>query len=304
MRRDRVVSQDLQRLNAVDAWQVDVHQHGIRLRDESNLDAAAAVPRGQQADIGPARKQRLDQGQIGQVVLDTEHGAQRRMPRNQRRGDCRRCACGGSLRLAHRIQFNPEFAAHTHCAVRANFAAHQFDQALADHQTDPGAFFGPSLLSEAIEGLEQLRKFFFGQAFARVAETDAHALRRDRAPRHFHHTARTVVFDGVGKQVDEDLLDPGPVGIDEMGVVQLRENHADIALVSLRLDHGLAVAQHFAQRHWFQRQRKLAGLDQRKVKDLVDQLQQIPPGLQDLVDAGLLRRRRQRRPRFHELSES
>jgi hypothetical protein len=39
-------------------------------------------------------------------------------------------------------------------------------------------------------------------------------------------------------------------------------------------------------------QRQLARFDQREIEDLVDQLEQVPAGLEDLVDVSLLRRRR------------
>ena len=72
----------------------------------------------------------------------------------------------------------------------------------------------------------------------------------------------------------------------------------------LRLDHRLAFEHDPVQRHRFPRDRKLAGLDQREIENFVDQLQQIPPGLENLVDARLLRRCRQRGTGFQELAEA
>src|SRR6185295_19571582 len=78
----------------------------------------------------------------------------------------------------------------------------------------------------------------------------------------------------------------------------------DVAPLRLRLDHGLAFAHYFDQQYRFQRQRKLPGLDQREIEDLVDQFQQVPPRLENLIDASLLGDRWRRRSGFHELGET
>ena len=92
-----------------------------------------------------------------------------------------------------------------------------------------------------------------------------------------------VVFDRIGKQVDQNLLDPGSIGIGKPGVVEGEKAHLDVALLRLRFDHGLAFAHDIDQRHRFSRQRQLAGLDHRKIEDFVNQFQQIPAGLDNLV---------------------
>jgi hypothetical protein len=51
----------------------------------------------------------------------------------------------------------------------------------------------------------------------------------------------------------------------------------------------------FGERYPFLRQRQLAGLDQREIEDFVDQLQQVPPRLENLIDASLLGGRWRRR---------
>ena len=88
------------------------------------------------------------------------------------------------------------------------------------------------------------------------------------------------------------------------GISNRGKGHADAALLRLRLDHGLAFAHDLGQRDRLQRQRQLARLDQREIEDFVDQLQQVPPRLENLVDASLLRGRRRRRAGFHELGEA
>ncbi|OIQ70259.1 hypothetical protein GALL_481300 [mine drainage metagenome] len=51
----------------------------------------------------------------------------------------------------------------------------------------------------------------------------------------------------------------------------------------LGLDHAVAFVHHFGQRYRFQRQRQLAGLDQGEIENPVDQIQQMPSRLGDLV---------------------
>ncbi len=81
-------------------------------------------------------------------------------------------------------------------------------------------------------------------------------------------------------------------GVSKLGNVML-----DAALLALRLDHGLALRHHFGERGRLERQRQLARLDLRQIQNFVDQLQQIPAGVQNLIDAGGLRSRGRRRPR-------
>ena len=102
--------------------------------------------------------------------------------------------------------------------------------------------------------------------------------------------ADLVVLDRVRQQVDQDLLQPGAIGLDEQRVVEARKGDADAALLRLRLDHGPAFVHHFGQRDRLERQRQLARLDQREIEDFVDQVEQVPARLEDLVDAALLRR--------------
>jgi len=106
------------------------------------------------------------------------------------------------------------------------------------------------------------------------------------------HSPLAVVLDRVREQVDEDLLHPGAIGLDEERSVGLGKGHADAMLSRLRLDHALAFEHDFGQRHRFRRQRHLPGLDLREIEDFVDQLQQMPSCLEDLGDVVLLGGRR------------
>ncbi len=75
---------------------------------------------------------------------------------------------GDELRRMRRVQFDPEHAALADGALRADFPAHQFHQSLAHHQADARPLLAPGLLSEAIEGLEQLGELFRRQSIAGI----------------------------------------------------------------------------------------------------------------------------------------
>ena len=160
----------------------------------------------------------------------------------------RSASCDGELRRGRQAQFDPEHAAHADRAFRADGAAHQLDQPLGHHQADARAFLGAGLLAEPIERLEQLRKLLRRQSRAGVPHADANRIRRLSDALDGDRAARPVVLDGVEQQVDQDLLDPGPVGLDEVGDVEARKGHADAALLRLRLDHGPAFEHDLGQR--------------------------------------------------------
>jgi hypothetical protein len=168
----------------------------------------------------------------------------------------------------------------------------------------PGAFFGAGSLPQPVEGLEELRQVDGAEAQAGVSHIDAHTATGAGLAAQFHRTAFAVVLDGVAQQVDEDLLDPRAVGAHVQCTQRADPGHANAARAGLRFDHGQAVGQHLGQGHGLGRHRDLAGLDLRQVQDLVDQFQQVPAGLRDLVDAVLLVRRGRGCARVHQLRET
>ena len=141
VRRGRVFGEDPQRLDAADARQIDVHQDHVRQGGARHLDAADAVPRAEQADVGPARDEVLDQHQVGRIVLDVEQGAHLRIGLPLRLGESRGfVGAGGRLRFGRQVQLDPEHASLPDRAFHADDAPHQFDQPLAHDQADAGAF--------------------------------------------------------------------------------------------------------------------------------------------------------------------
>ena len=293
-------------LDAADAGQVDVHQDHLRLIGARELDAEVAVRGAQQAQVGAARDELLDQLQVGRIVFDVEQGAQRRAvgacgrTAAPRRSASRAASCGAAVRLSSIQNTLP-----TPTVLSTPMAPPiSSTSRLVTTRPMPVPSSAPASLPEAVERLEQLRELLRRQARAGVPDADADAIRRARGALHDDRAARLVVLDRVEQQVDQDLLDPGPVGFDEAGDLEARKGHADAALLRLRLDHGPALEHDLDQRDRLPRQRHLARLDQREIEDLVDQLQQVPAGLEDLVEASLLRGRRRRRAGFHELGET
>src|SRR5438874_1029540 len=233
----RVVAQDPHGVGAADAGQIDSHQYHLRPGGARKLDAQFSVHGGQQAEVWAARDELLDELQVGRIVLDIEQGATRRAGLDLRSGGC----CG-FIRIIHerrctgRIELDPEHASYPDLAFHADDTPHQLDQPLGDDQTDSSAFLGAGLLPETIERLEKLRELLRNQSCAGVPDADSDALRGARGAFHHHGSACLVVFDRVGKKVDENLLYPGRVGIDEARIVEAGKGHTDAALLRLRLD--------------------------------------------------------------------
>ncbi len=133
---------------------------------------------------------------------------------------------------------------------------------------------------------------------------DAQTTGYQAGARHLDRTAKLVVLDGVGKQVDEHLLEPGGVGLHATRRGQLREAERHRAGRGQGRNQALAVQQHGVQGHGLHGQVRLAGLNGRQVQNVVDQVEQIPAALEDLFQAGLLARRGRRSARFHELGKA
>ena len=81
-----------------------------------------------------------------------------------------------------------------------------------------------------LNGWNSCAQLCCGQSLAGVLHTDAQAVRGRRAARHLDRSSRAVVFDRVGQQVDQHLLQAGPVGIDEARAVEVGKADADAAL--------------------------------------------------------------------------
>ena len=305
MRRRRVGAQDFHGLDSADAGQVDVHQDHLRLIGARELDAEIAVGRAQQAQVGAAGDELLDQLQVGRVVFDVEQRAQRGAVR--RRGPRQRRALGfRDCKLRRRRQRNSiQNTLPTPTVLSAPMVPPiSSTSRLVTTRPMPVPSSAPDSLPSRLNGWNSCASCSGVESRAGVAHADANRIRRAQRALDDHGAARPVVLDGIEQEVDQHLLDPGPVGTDEVRDVESRKGHADAALMGLRLDHRPAFEHDLDQRDRLVRQRQLAGLDQRQIEDFVDQLQQVPAGLENLIDVALLRRRGRRRAGFHAAARS
>ena len=180
------------------------------------------------------------------------------------------------IRILH---FNPENTALAHGAVQANAATHQLHQLLRHHQTNASAGLGAALLPQPIEGLKQLGDLGGGQARTGVFDTDSQMPGVVGIEGEAHAAALPVVFDGVGQQIDQRLLEPGSVSMHIDHCRRFFKIKVDAAPIRIHFNDRFALHQQRRNRHALHHQLKLARLDHRQVQNLIDQLQQVPAGL-------------------------
>src|ERR1019366_3459145 len=206
---------------------------------------------------------------------------------------------GFESRRSARDQLEPEHASSADGTFDPQFAPHEPNQSFGSPRADTCTCHTThGLLSKAIEWLVEHSKLLWRQTCPCVSHADTRAFRGSRPARHDHRPQHTVVFNRVGEQVNDDLLEPRPIGADEDRMVEAGKGHAEPALLRLGLKHGLAFGYDLGQGYWLRREHHLAGLDHRQIKDLVDQFQQMPSRLEDLSKAFLLRVRRRWRGRL------
>src|SRR6185369_12271292 len=126
---------------------------------------------------------------------------------------------GEPLRFGREAELDPEHAAAAHRALHTDDATHQLYESLANDETDAGSLLDTSLAPKPVEWLKELRQLVGRQSVARVGDGDANHLCGMADKPHGHGSARPVVFDCVGQQVDDDLLEPRPVRFDVVGDV-------------------------------------------------------------------------------------
>ena len=93
-------------------------------------------------------------------------------------------------------------------------AAHRLRQPLGQHQADAGALDLGVLGAEAVELGEQPRQLVGGDARTGVGDRNADAAVVAGVAAESDAPAVAVVLDRVGRQVQQDLLEPLGVGLD------------------------------------------------------------------------------------------
>ncbi|MNZ61527.1 hypothetical protein D3C78_796260 [compost metagenome] len=181
---------------------------------------------------------------------------------------------------------DPEFGAFAGVAFDADLAAHVLDQALGDHQPEPGAAGLPRQRVVGLgEGLEQ-------PAHVGVAQADAGVLDADAQLRvlvvfvldHGAHGDAAFVgeLDGIAHQVGQHLLQALRVADQvQRGVSVDQADQLQVLLVGGRGEDGQGVLDQLAQVERDVLEDQFAGLDLREVEDLVDDAEQAVGGLLD-----------------------
>ena len=107
-----------------------------------------------------------------------------------------------------------------------------------------------------------------------VDHRESNLAARSRRARDGHRAVGSVVLDGVGQEVEQDLLESLLVTEDLEVVVRLREDR-DAELVRLRRHEFDALLLQVLQDDRFDHDADVPRLDARDVEDLVDEFQQV-----------------------------
>ena len=97
--------------------------------------------------------------------------------------------------------------------------------------------------------------------------------------------AAVVVLDGVGDQVDQDLGEPLPVGVDRQGRVRAVLDDPDRAFGGDRRHQLAGLLDERPDQDRLEREAQVTRFDPGDVDELVDQREQMTPGAEDALDA-------------------
>ena len=122
-----------------------------------------------------------------------------------------------------------------------------------------------------------------GDAQPGVGDLDAQPAAGHRLAVQVDAAALAVVLDGVGQQVEQDLLEPLAVAEDVGGAGHVRAGQHDVVRVGQRPDQADRLGGHVGQGDRLERQRQPPGLDGGDVQDLVDEAEQVPRPREDVA---------------------
>jgi len=262
---------------------MEIQQDQARRVLPGQLQGDTALHGDDQGDLRATGHDPLDQLHVRHVVLHIQHGA--------RTGRDRRRCHGGRQRVLRALswcvgqwQLHPKRAPHTRLARHTDLASHRFHQLLGDGQTQPRALHVRLLGAESLEWQEQPSQIVLGDPDAGICDHQTEPPVAHRLTCHAHLAALSVVVHRVGQEVDHHLLEPQAV----RSHVFLAASHQTVdtyhASHGQRPQHPDCLAHHVAQAHRLQRKPQLAPLDPGDVEDLVDQPEQMPSRLHDVVD--------------------
>ena len=284
-----VCLQAAQHLVAQDVRQVHVQQDQVGLVLAGQVQPHAALHRRQQPYPCHPAQQVLDQRQVGQVVFDVEHRPLRRASRARRlrsRGSlCRdsspavRLSASGSS-----IQNTLPWPTTLSTPIVPPMAS---IRRLERARPMPVPSMPVLRCPQPLEGHKEPGHLVGTQARAGIAHQQTQPLarllcagQRDLAP-------VAVVLDGVGDQVEQDLLEPLLIGqdvpcrsgrscnlVDELNVPRRGQRTRQVQHLPHALGHVNGLD---GQRH-------VSGFDARDIQHLVDELEQMASGFEDIAD--------------------
>ena len=211
-RRGRwVVAESLQDLLAAQVGQVQVQKHDGGVVLTGQFQAQAAVHGGDDVDVGPLGQDPLDQGEVGQVVLDVQHHPTSRRRLHGGLGPAAQAfvAFDGAFDPG---QLQGEGAALPESAGRLQGAAHDLGQPPGQGQTDAGALLAAVFGPESFERGEQQAQVLRRDPHAGICHVDAYPGIGRQLPGDDNRAPGPVVLHRVGQQVQKHLLDPLAVG--------------------------------------------------------------------------------------------
>ena len=181
----------------------------------------------------------------------------------------------------------------------AGLAVERGHDATRDRQADAGSLELRGFRAQPLERQVQPLHLLDGDSAPGVGDRDADPAVGRGAAGHSDAPAGAVVLHGVGKKIEEDLLEPLTIGEHEIAAaIRRRKDGLDLEPRGERADEFERVVEEAPELDRLRRKREPSGLDARDVEHLIDERQQMPPGARDVLDALRLAGRR-----FVELEE-
>ena len=253
----------MERLDAVEVRELDVHQHEIGRVLRRYVDRLAARRRLERSVSG-RDKGVAEQLHVQRVVLDHEDllARHRGRPPRQRKG---------------------EGAPATELALEPDPSAVELHEPLRERKAEARPFALPDPRLALLELLEDPVPILGSDARTGVGDGNPD-LAVDPRRAHVDLPTGGRELHGIREQVEDDLLDPSLVTVDHIDLGVRGERDADPFLRGALAHHHHAALERLPQRERVNLQLDLSGLDLGEVEDVVDQREQMVPRGGDVVE--------------------
>ena len=197
--------------------------------------------------------------------------------------------CQGLRRHDAQARGEPEAAARAGLALHAHVATHQARQVARQGQAQArAAVAARGRRVGLLEGVEQARQRVGGDAFAGVADLEAHQGRLAIALQRLDAQAHPAVvgeLHRIAQQIDQGLRQPRGIAMQVVGRMVGIHHQLQALLACLRAHQVDHPDHHVVEREGLLLQHHLAGFDLGQVQDVVDDLQQVLRRALDLAQA-------------------